>query len=108
MNMASVIDFIRLLDGELASFPDSKIFFCVDVGRRPLTNAVFLLGAYMILKLEMASSNVARRFRWLDPSLIEPYRDATYSRPDFHLHLIDCWRGLEKGSAPSYPLMQIM
>jgi hypothetical protein len=26
-----------------------------------------------------------------------PYRDATFSRPDFVLQLIDCWRGLKKG-----------
>jgi cell division cycle 14 len=97
MNLASVIDFIKLLDVERASFPNSKIVFCVAEGRRSLTNAVFLLGAYMILKLEMASSKVAQRFRWLDPTSVEPYRDATYCRPDFQLHLIDCWRGLEKG-----------
>ena len=29
--------------------------------------------------------------------MLEPYRDATYSRPDFDLALIDCWRGLAKG-----------
>jgi cell division cycle 14 len=28
---------------------------------------------------------------------MQSYRDATYSRPDFALQLIDCWRGLDKG-----------
>ncbi len=97
MNMASIIDFIRLLDAERKAFPRSKIVFCVDEGRRALTNAVFLLGAYMILKLDMTPSTVAKQFSWLDPEAIEPYRDATFARPDFHLQLIDCWRGLEKG-----------
>jgi hypothetical protein len=29
--------------------------------------------------------------------LLESYRDVTYARADFNLHLFDCWRGLEKG-----------
>ena len=97
MNMSSTISFIRLLDAELASFPGDKILVYADEGRRALTNAVFLLGAYMIIKLDMTPSDVNERFRWLKQDSIESYRDATYSRPDFRLHLIDCWRGLHKG-----------
>ena len=97
MNMSSVIEFIRLMDTELASYPDAKIIVCADDGCRALTNAVFLLGAYMIVKLEMTPTEVARCFCWLDPAWIESYRDATFSRPDFRLTLDDCWRGLAKG-----------
>ena len=99
MNMSSTIDFIRLLDSELASFPDAKVVVLAEDSRRALTNAVFLLGAYMIIKLEMRPVEVAHSFRWLDPELIESYRDATYFRPNFRLHLEDCWRGLDKGRA---------
>ena len=97
MNMSSTISFIRRLDAELAAFPGSKIVIYAQEGRRALTNAVFLIGAYMILKLDMTPSEVEARFRWLNQSSIESYRDATYSHPDFQLHLIDCWRGLHKG-----------
>jgi cell division cycle 14 len=62
-----------------------------------LTNAVFLLGCYMILKLDMTPEQATSRFRWLAPSLIEPYRDATFAPADFRLSLLDCWRGLAKG-----------
>ena len=99
LNMACIAEFITLLDDETESFPGSKIVFCVEPGKRKLTNAVFLLGAYMILKLDSTACAVAQHFSWLDSTLIEPYRDATHSRPDFHLHLLDCWRGLEKGKA---------
>ena len=51
----------------------------------------------MILKLGMTPLQVAGRFRWLDQESMESYRDATYSRPDFRLRLVDCWRGLHKG-----------
>ena len=53
----------------------------------------------MILKQEMAPQHVFDHFKWLDQALLEPYRDATYFRSDFDLHLIDCWRGLDKGKA---------
>ena len=97
MNMSSTIRFIRLLDAEIASFPSAKIVVCADDGPRALTNAVFLLGAYMIIKLDMTPSQVDGRFVWLGKECLESYRDATFSRPDFRLHLSDCWRGLQKG-----------
>ncbi len=99
VNMASVIGFCQRLQSEIESFPISKIVFVVEEGRRPLTNAVFLLGAYMILKLNMSASKVSENFSWVDSTQVEPYRDATFSKPDFHLHLIDCWRGLERGQS---------
>ena len=97
MNMSSTISFIRLLDAEIASFPNAKILVCASDGPRALTNAVFLLGAYMIIKLDMTPSQVDRRFLWIGKERLESFRDATYSRADFRLHLSDCWRGLQKG-----------
>ena len=97
MNMSCIIDFVRLLEAKLNGSPDRMIAFCVDHGKRSLTNAVFLLGAYMILRMDKPSDAVSESFLWLHTDQVEPYRDATYSRPDFALELIDCWRGLEKG-----------
>jgi cell division cycle 14 len=97
MNMSSTIDFIRLLDKEDETYPEAKIVVVANRNKRDLTNAVFLLGAYMIIKLDMNPDDVTTNFKWLSPESIESYRDATYSRPDFRLHLVDCWRGLAKG-----------
>jgi hypothetical protein len=96
INMSCIIDFVRLLDAKLNGWPDCKIVFRVSNGKRSLTNAVFLLGAYMMLKLAKSSAVVAKSFNWLETEKMEPYRDATYSKPEFALELIDCWRGLEK------------
>ena len=96
VSMACVVDFIRLLDAKLVGSSATKMILCVDAGRRALTNAVFLLGSYMILRQGKASSDVAASFHWLERQM-EPYRDASNFSPDFALHLIDCWRGLEKG-----------
>ena len=97
MNLACVVRFIKSIDAELASFPTKKIVWCIDDGKRNLTNAVFLLGAYVILKQNENVSDAAERFSWIDADMLEPFRDAAHSQSDFHLHLIDCWRGLEKG-----------
>ena len=97
MNISCIARFIQSVDAELRSFPNNKVVLCVDDGPRHLTNAIFLLGAYMILKLDKTSSDVATTFAWMDHSIIESYRDATNSRPDFLLSIFDCWRGLERG-----------
>ena len=97
VNIACTLRFIETVDKELASFPDKKIVFCIRAGRRQLTNAVFLLGAYMILKRNSKPQSVADCFSWIEPEMLEPFRDATYSKPDFHLHLIDCWQALDRG-----------
>jgi cell division cycle 14 len=99
MSISSVACFIQRLDQELEEHPSSKVVYCVDEGRRALTNAVFLLGAYMILKLHTKVEEVSLRFNWLQPSDVEGYRDATFSRPDFALSHEDCWRGLARGQS---------
>ena len=64
-----------------------------------MTNAVFLLGAYMILKEGLPPSAVTASFAALDPAFLLPYRDATFAEPDFDLTLADCWRGLALGTS---------
>jgi hypothetical protein len=97
MNLASTTRFIEMLEDEIYDYPSSKIVFVVDSGRRALTNAVYLLGAFMILRLNSTARETSKRFDWLDQSLIEPFRDATFSKSDFALTLLDCWQALERG-----------
>ena len=98
-NIASVCSFIRALEHELESHPTRTIVHCVDSGTRQLTNAVFLLGAFMLLKYNSTSENVEDCFNWLEDDMIENFRDATYAPSSFGLTLQDCWKGLEKGIA---------
>ena len=99
LNMASTIHFIRQLDTELSSSEDCKVLVYAEEGKRALTNAIYLIGSYMIIRLRMKPDAVAAAFANIDPDAIESYRDATYAQPDFRLHLIDCWRGLARGRA---------
>jgi hypothetical protein len=97
MNLASTTRFIEMLEDEIYDYPSSKIVFCVESGRRSLANAVYLLGAFMILRLNSSARETSKRFDWLDQSLVEPFRDATFSKSDFALTLMDCWQALERG-----------
>jgi hypothetical protein len=60
MNMSCIVEFIRLLDSLMEAWTDRKIVLCADVGRRSLTNLVFLVtvGAYMILKQNRPADEV--------------------------------------------------
>jgi cell division cycle 14 len=97
MNMSSCATFIKPLDEELLENPACRLIYCVDDGQRNLTNAVFLLGAYMILKLDSTVESVCSTFAWIESEMVEGYRDATHTKSDFDLSLEDCWEGLEKG-----------
>jgi cell division cycle 14 len=97
MNLSSVVSFIEQLEKELSLNPQAKIIYCVASGKRALTNASFLLGCYMMLKLNMSSREVSETFDWLDETNSEAYRDATFDPGSFRLTLDDCWLGIERG-----------
>jgi cell division cycle 14 len=96
MNLAAVVDFIGSLDDAFAGSKSDSIVYCTKNGRRSLTNAAFLLGAYMMLKLGENPKDIQARFDEIPDYFFENYRDATYSAPSFRLGLIDCWSGLYK------------
>jgi cell division cycle 14 len=96
MNLGSIIRFVRQLEDELETHSTCVFLYVIDTGRRTLTNAVFLLGAFMIMRLGYTMDYVAYSFASLDPSLISAYRDATFSPSDFDLTLEDCWRSIIK------------
>ena len=97
MNLSSIVHFICRFNQEVESHPDARIVYCVDPGKRALSNAVFLLGAYMVIKMNMRAQDVSDCFDWLEESLVENFRDATYTPADFGLTLEDCWGALERG-----------
>ena len=97
MNMSSVIRFVEQLHGELEQYPSCTLLYAVDESKRSLTNTIFLLGFFMILRLGLSAEEVAESFAWVEPDMIEAYRDATYAPSDFDLTLMDCWRGLIRG-----------
>ena len=97
MNMICVTAFAAQLNQELAEFEDGRLIYCVDDDKRSLTNAVFLLGSYLILIRDSSVDDVVDCFSWLEAHQYEEYRDATFSKPTFRLSLADCWCAVAKG-----------
>ena len=96
MNFLSIVSFIESLDQHADDGVSDAIVYMAGRGRRALTNAAFLLGAYMLLMLDMTPDAVHERFAGLHTALFEPYRDASPTASDFGLTLLDCWRGIHR------------
>ena len=98
MNMSSTIRFMKQLENEIAAVSaGEKLLYVVDEGSRPLTNAIFLLGCYLVLMQDLLPHQVLERFYGIDWEKTEDYRDATYEVSDFGLTITDCWCGLYRG-----------
>jgi hypothetical protein len=102
MDIQAVIQFIQALDSMIYSTGhdvSQKIVCCAGTSRRSFTNTAFLLGAYIILKLNMKSSFTAYCFRGIDPAAFESFRDPGSSHSDFALSVLDCWNAIERAKA---------
>jgi cell division cycle 14 len=97
MNLASVERFIEILERKLEEHQDCSIVYCVQEKTRHVTNAVFLLGCYMILRVRLSPEAVWSAFEEIG-DMTTSYRDSTFEEPDFLLTLVDCWRGLSRAN----------
>ena len=75
---------------------DSKIIFYTSHEPSDITNAIFLLGSYLCLHMGYTPERAFKPFVNLDPSLSLPYRDATWVKSTFDLHVIDCLEAMQK------------
>ena len=96
MNLGSIYKFCSALDAGLSSNPAGDIVVCSDQTKPSITNACFLVGAYMILRLRQTPASVQSKFEPLLPDL-PSYRDISPGPQNFDLRLQDCWEALGKG-----------
>ena len=87
-----------LLDARLASH---KIVYVLTPRRdateatHALTNAIFLLGSFLVAHLEASPEQAWAPFCKLSGA-VKPYRDATWCSSPYDLRLIHCFEGLAK------------
>jgi cell division cycle 14 len=98
LNLASIYQFCGSLERRLKSDSSRQVAVISRPDPRSLTNAVFLVGAYLIMCLDFsfdatiaACSDVLR--------LVVPYRDVSPGKQNFALHVHDCWGGLLKAKS---------
>jgi hypothetical protein len=97
LRLSRVIAFTELLSNEIATHPHNKVVYYVGKGSKNLTNAVFLLGAYMILKLNETAESASKRFDWIVDGMLEPYSAASGDdiKERKSISLNDCWIAVE-------------
>ena len=99
-NISSICRFIDSLDLQMKKDRALKIMCLVKKGRMLLTNSIFLVGAFMILKLKFTPTEIWEVFRNAPSvhveSQIEEYCDAYDSDSNFRLCLLDCWQALQR------------
>ena len=97
-SISSVVDFIQEIQGRLQR-DNKKLLMYVEEGKKQLTNAVFLMGAYLILKHGLTTIEVQTKFGWLQSSQLDPYKQADNCLSEIPLHAFECLQGLEKGKS---------
>ena len=95
-NLGSIFRFLEFMGNKLRGLPGKTVVLCCRPERRAITNAGFLLGAYMILELEFLPDSPLMPLSNVHPTPYDDFRDATFQPVTFGLNIRDAWRGLHK------------
>ena len=94
-SLGNIFQFFNLVESLLSENADSSICLTCPLDCPALTNAIFLVGAYLMMKHETDPDELVKR---LSPAsdFVASFRNASPGRDDhhFHLYLHDCWAGL--------------
>ena len=93
MNLGAVHTFCESLRIRLEQSLHRQLALVTTPDEIDITNAAFLLGAYMILMMGAQPPDAAAAVAPLQDRLLS-FRDVSPGEQNFHLHLIDCWEGL--------------
>ena len=93
LNLGSVYSVCEIIDSKRNEHPDAPLALQCKPDAHSVTNTVFLVGSYMIMR---RGDEVSAVVEALSPilSLTVPYRDVSPGPQNFSLHVEDCWRGL--------------
>jgi cell division cycle 14 len=79
----------------------TKIVYYTSPAAGETTNAIYLLGAFMVLHLGATPDEAWAPFSNLHGA-VKAYRDATWVTSPYDLHVKDCWAGLKKAVSVGY------
>ncbi len=98
MNLADTFRFVEIVQEKMRRLPGIKLILCTDFKSRNLTNAIYLMGAFLVITKNHHPEKIWKLFQSLESEL-EMYRDATFKEARFRLSVLDCWGGLAKAQA---------
>ena len=98
MNLASVYTFCDIVEAKRRKHPAESLTLQCKTDSHSITNTVFLVGSYMIMKRDDEMQVVIAA---LQPILSKavPYRDISPGPQNFSLYVEDCWKGLYKAKS---------
>ena len=102
-NISCVCRFVETLDKRMVAEIDKKIVCMIPKGKSSLTNSIFLLGAFLVLKFDVSPNEIWDAFE-SDPSInlksdLEAYHDSNASDQNFNLSPLDCWQALQRAAS---------
>ena len=83
-------------DDEASSSGKREIIFYTSRSPTDVANAIFLVGAFLCLRLNASPEEAWEPFKGLDPNSLPAYRDATWVPSTFDLTIRECWSGLSR------------
>ena len=101
LNLAAIHEFCEGLENEIQQLNGGRIVVVSSSTANTLTNAVLLLGAYMIMKLNSSLDTVETTFEPISDRILS-YRDVSPGEQNFSLYVRDCWAGLRKAKSLSW------
>jgi cell division cycle 14 len=100
MNLGTVHEFCENMIHKLNAY--NKLAIIIQVSSNTsFTNAVFLIGSYMIMHLDMNVSEVESAFAPLSHRILS-FRDVSPGKQNFSLYVRDCWAGLWRAKRLSW------
>ena len=94
-NLGMTHHFSKVLKDLLRKPANDKIVYFTSTDPNDITNAVFLLGAFLVVHLNASPEQAWSPFRALK-AVVLPYRDATWCKSPYDLTLLHCWQGLRR------------
>ena len=98
MSLGTIFQFSALLDEKMARRPNDQFVMLTEDNQQTFTNSVFLLGSYMIMRLDSEVDDVDKCFECVH-KMLASYRDVSPGKQNFHLRVQDCWAGLRKAKS---------
>jgi cell division cycle 14 len=97
VNLAVVHRFCSAMAKKLLKEPDRVLVYCIEPTNEAQSNASFLLGCCLMTLFGWTAADAATPFTSSTaPFRLRSFRDASYTKQDYDLHLQDCLSGLEK------------
>jgi len=98
LNLSMIYRYCKMLEAKLAdpALADKRIIHYCSHDPKKRANAACLICCYQIVALKKNAELAYEPFRGIYPPFL-PFRDATCGICTFHLTIMDCLKGLEKG-----------